>query len=59
MKIFMKGKVETVSVDRVKPAHSECEPETGTKIKRKSNQKQRIQICRDRLWDPKGPNKIQ
>ena len=30
MKILMKGKVETVSVDRVKPAHFECEPETGT-----------------------------
>ena len=29
----MKGKVETVSVDQVKPAHFECEPDTGTEIK--------------------------
>ena len=26
MKILVKGKVETVSLDRVKPAHPECEP---------------------------------
>ena len=32
MKILMKGKVETVSIDRVKPAHFECEPNTGTGI---------------------------
>ena len=31
MKILMKGKVETVSLDRVKPAHLECEPTTGRK----------------------------
>ena len=30
MKILIKGKVETVSLDRVKPAYFECEPETGT-----------------------------
>ena len=30
MKILVKGKVETVSLDRVKPAHMECEPTTGT-----------------------------
>ena len=30
MKILIKGKVETVSLDRVKPAHFECEPATGT-----------------------------
>ena len=30
----MKGKVETVSLDRVKPAHLECEPTTGTTIQR-------------------------
>ena len=29
MKILIKGKVETVSLDRVKPALLECEPETG------------------------------
>ena len=30
LKILIKGKVETVSLDRVKPAHFECEPATGT-----------------------------
>ena len=30
MKILIKGKVETVLLDRVKPAHFECEPATGT-----------------------------
>ena len=30
MRILIKGKVETVSLDRVKPAHFECEPATGT-----------------------------
>ena len=39
MKILMKGKVETVSLDRVKPAHFECEPETGTATKRKTQSK--------------------
>ena len=34
MKILMKGKVETVSLDRVKPAHFECEPATGTTTQR-------------------------
>ena len=34
MKIIVKGKVETVSLDRVKPAHLECEPTTGTTIQR-------------------------
>ena len=34
MKILMNGKVETVSLDRVKSAHFECEPETGTATKR-------------------------
>ena len=36
MKILIKGKVETVSADRVKPAHFECEPETA---KRKTQSK--------------------
>ena len=39
MKILIKGKVEIVSVDRVKPAHFECEPETGTATKRKTQSK--------------------
>ena len=30
MKILIKSKVETVSLDRVKSAHFECEPATGT-----------------------------
>ena len=39
MKILMKGKVETVSVDRVKPAHFVCAPDTGTEVERKTQQK--------------------
>ena len=39
MKILMKGKVETVSVDQVKPAHFECEPDTGTEITRTTQPK--------------------
>ena len=39
MKVLIKGKVETVSVDRVKPAHFECEPETGTATKSKTRSK--------------------
>ena len=31
MKILMKGKAETVSLDRVKPAYLKCEPTTGPK----------------------------
>ena len=31
----MKGKVETVLLDRAKPAHFKCEPDTGTEIARK------------------------
>ena len=34
MKILMKGKVETVSLDRVKPTHLKCEPTTGPKTQR-------------------------
>ena len=44
MKILIKGKVETVSLDRVKPAYFECEPATGIlqhSVKR--NRKRRIQ----------------
>ena len=32
-KILITGKVETVSLDRVKPAHLDNEPETGTEMK--------------------------
>ena len=39
MKILIKGKVETVSLDRVKPAHLDSEPETGTEKQRKTQNK--------------------
>ena len=39
MKILIKDKVETVSLDRVKPAHLESEPETGTETQRKTQNK--------------------
>ena len=41
MKILVKGKVETVSLDRVKPAHMEFEPTTGTTTQRKPPSKPR------------------
>ena len=36
MKILVKGKVETVSLDRVKPAHLDKEPAIGTEKQRKT-----------------------
>ena len=39
MKILIKGKVETVSLDQVKPAHLESQPETGTETQRKTQTK--------------------
>ena len=36
MKILIKGKVEMVSLDRVKPAHSDNEPDIGTEKQRKT-----------------------
>ena len=36
MKILIKGKVETVSLDRVKPAYLDNEPDIGTKKQRKT-----------------------
>ena len=39
IKILIKGKVETVSLDQVKPAHLESEPETGTETQRKTQTK--------------------
>ena len=41
MKILMKGKVETVSLDRVKSAHLECEPTTGPNTQRTTPNKNR------------------
>ena len=39
IKILMKGKVETVTVDHVEPAHFEREPESGTTTRRQSKPK--------------------
>ena len=36
MKMLIEGKVETVSLDRVKPAHLENEPDIGTEKQRKT-----------------------
>ena len=36
MKILIKGKVETVSLDRVKPAHLDNEPDIRTEKQRKT-----------------------
>ena len=56
MKILVKGKVETVSLDRVKPAHLECEPTTGTTIQRKTpNKPQSSKATRTSSRNPHGP----
>ena len=56
MKILVKGKVETVSLDRVKPAYLECEPTTGTTIQRKTpNKPQRSTAIRTSSRNPQGP----
>ena len=56
MKILMKGKVETVSLDRVKPAHLECEPTTGTNIQRTTpNKQQRSKTTRISSRNPQDP----
>ena len=48
MKIPMKGKVETVSLDRVKPAHLECESTTGSKTQRTTpNKKTELEDYQD------------
>ena len=55
MKILVKGKGETVSLDRVKPAHLECEPTTGTTIQRKTpNKPQRSTATRTSSRNPQG-----
>ena len=56
MKILVKGKVETVSLDRVKPAHLECEPTTGTtkQLKRPSKPR-RSTATRTSSRNPQGP----
>ena len=56
MKILMKGKVETVSLDRVKPAHLECEPTTGTNTQRTTPNKQQLsKTTRISSGNPKDP----
>ena len=56
MKILVKGKVETVSLDRVKPAHLECEPTTGTNIQRTTpNKPQSSKTTRISNRNPQGP----
>ena len=53
MKILMRGKVETVSLDRVKPAHLECEPTTGPKTQRTTpNKKQSSKTTRIASGNP-------
>ena len=55
MKIPVKGKVETVSLDRVKPAHLECKPTTGTTIRRKMpNKPKRSTATRTSSRNPQG-----
>ena len=56
MKILVKGKVETVSLDRVKPAHLEREPTTGTNIQRTTpNKPQSSKTTRISGSNPQGP----
>ena len=56
MKILMKGKVETVSLDRVKPAHLECEPTTGTNTQRTTpNKQQSSKTTRISSRNPQDP----
>ena len=55
MKILVKGKVEMVSLDRVKPAHLECEPTTGTNRQRTTpNKPQSSKITRISSRNPQG-----
>ena len=56
MKILVKGKVETVSLDLVQPAHLECEPTTGMNIQRTtSNKPQSSKTTRISSGNPQGP----
>ena len=58
MKILMKGKVETVSLDRVKPAHLECEPTTGPTTQRTTpNKKQSSKTTRIASGNPQDPSR--
>ena len=56
MKILVKCKVETVSLDRVKPTHMECEPTTGTTTQHKPPSKPRKSTAaRTSSKNPQGP----
>ena len=56
MKIQVKGKVETVFLDRVKPAHLECEPTTGMNIQRTTpNKPQSSKTTKISSRNPQGP----
>ena len=58
MEILMKGKVETVSLDRVKPAHLECEPPTGPTTQRTTpNKKQSSKTTRIASGNPQDPSR--
>ena len=60
MKILIKGKVETFSLDRVKPAHFECEPAAGTTTQRTTPSKRTSSkttgIVRGNKQDPLTPS---
>ena len=56
MKILIKGKVETVKLDRVKPAHLECEPTTGPTTQRTTpTKKQSSKTTRIASRNPQDP----
>ena len=58
MKILIKSKVETVSLDRVKPAHLECEPTTGPTTQRTTpNKKQSTKTTRIASGNPQDPSR--
>ena len=59
MKILMKSKVETVSLDRVKPAHLECEPTTGPNTQRITpNKRQSSKTTRISSGNPQDPPRL-
>ena len=58
MKILIEGKVETVSLDRVKPAHLECEPTTCPTTQRTTpNKKQSSKTTRIASGKPQDPSR--
>ena len=58
MKILIKGMVETVSLDRVKPAHFECEPTTDPTTQRTTpTKKQSSKTTRIASWNPQDPSR--